>query len=124
VPTLQEAFQRYIGEGKPCFEQGTFFSVEETLEILHRSHAKAFIAHPHLYDKASLVRKLLDLPFDGLECYYAKCYPQDEARWCRLAKERGLLVSGGSDYHGAFKPHTRLGSSWVDREVFQQIFGF
>ncbi len=123
VPTLQEAFRRYIGEGKPCYERGTLFSVEETLEIIHRSHAKAFIAHPHLFKKASSVRKILDLPFDGLECYYAKCPPYEEARWVKLAQERGLLVSGGSDFHGKFKPHIPLGSSWVDEQAFRKIFG-
>jgi len=122
VGSLQEAFQRYLAEGKCCYEQGASFSVEETLEVLHSAQAKAFLAHPHLMEKAAFARKLLELPFDGVECYYAKCLPQDEGRWLRLAKERKLLVSGGSDFHGSFKPHIPLGASWVDEQTFYTIF--
>jgi len=39
-----------------------------------------------------------------------------------MAKERKLLISGGSDFHGASKPGIPLGCSWVDEEVFHQIF--
>ncbi len=122
VESTQEAFQKYIGEGKCCYEQGTSISVEETITLLHTVGAKAFIAHPTLFAKAAFAKKLLELPFDGLECYYAKCAPQEEERWLRIAKDRGLLITGGSDFHGDFKQHLTLGCRWVDEETFRKIF--
>jgi len=122
VSDVQEAFSRFLGEGKPCYERGEPFTVEEAIEVLHKAGGKAFLAHPHLAPRARLVKQLLELPFDGLECYYAKCPPHDEQRWKRMADERGLLFSGGSDFHGGFKPAIPLGCSWVDEETFRKIF--
>ncbi len=123
VANFKDAFTHYLGEGKCCYVQGAPISVEETINILHEAKAKAFIAHPHLFPKASFVKNLLALPFDGLECYYAKCPPQQEGRWVRMAQEKGLLISGGSDFHGPIKPHIPLGASWVSEEAFYKIFG-
>jgi len=122
VATMQEAFQRYLGEGKCCYEKGAIFTLEETLSVLHQAKAKAFLAHPHLFHKSTFVKKVLEMPFDGLECYYARCPPEEERRFLRIAQDRGLLVSGGSDFHGAFKPNLFLGSRFVDEPTFRAIF--
>ncbi len=122
VGTLQEAFNQYLGEGRSCYHEGNFSSVKEVLERLHEAKAKAFLAHPHLFKKRRFVKNILELPFDGMECYYARCHPQEEL-WClNMAKERGLLVSGGSDFHGLMKPHNCLGSSWVSEQDFRRIY--
>ncbi|MCB1108004.1 MAG: PHP domain-containing protein [Chlamydiia bacterium] len=122
VSTIQEAFDRFIGEGKPCFEPGESFTPEETIDVIHHSFGKAFIAHPHLVRKKSVFNDLLEMPFDGIECYYGR-YHNHEKKWLRLAKEKGWLVSGGSDFHGEIKPHIRLGCSWTPKEKVQEIFG-
>jgi predicted metal-dependent phosphoesterase TrpH len=122
VSSVKEAFQRYLGEGQSCYASGFQFSVEETLRVIHGSGAKAFLAHPHLCPHARLVKKILEMPFDGIECYYAKCHPAEEQRWLKYAKERGLLYSGGSDFHGDIKPQIPLGCSWVNESAFDQIF--
>lgn len=122
VSSVKEAFQKYLAEGQSCFEKGEPFSAAEALDVLHTAEGKAFLAHPHLAPRQRLVKKILDLPFDGIECYYAKCSPDQEQYWLRLAKERNLLFSGGSDFHGNMKPPNTLGCSWVDETVFRQIF--
>lgn len=122
VSSIQEAFDRFLGDGKCCFDPGVPMSIDETLEIIHHAGGKAFIAHPHLYKKTRFVENLLRKPFDGLECYYAKCTPVQEQKWVRVAKEKNLLMSGGSDFHGSVKPNIPLGCSWVDEETFDQIF--
>lgn len=123
VTSMQEAFQRYLAEGKCCYDKGTTFSLEDTLQVLHSAKAKAFLAHPHLFHKNSFVKRILELPFDGLECYYAKCPPEEERRYLQIAKDRGLLISGGSDFHGSFKPNLSLGCRFVDEPTFNTIFG-
>lgn len=122
VKSIQEAFNHYIGDGKLCYDPGESFSVDETLEIIHGAKGKAFLAHPHLFGEGQRALKVLDKPFDGIECRYSKCLPQQEEKWIKIAKERGLLMSGGSDYHGSIKPLITLGCSWVDEETFYKIF--
>ena len=122
VKSIKEAFSSYIGDGKCCYDAEDAFSVEETISIIHGAGGKAFLAHPHLLEGAKLVRELLELPFDGIECRYAKFLPAEENRWVRLAQSKNLLVSGGSDFHGPEKIYSPLGSSWVDEPTFHKIF--
>jgi len=121
VSSIQEAFDRFIGEGKPCFEPGVSFTPEETIAVIHKAGGKAFIAHPHLVKKGAILRELLEMPFDGIECYYGRYY-RHEKKWLKLAREKGWLVSGGSDFHGSVKPHIQLGCSWTPKEHVERIF--
>jgi hypothetical protein len=61
----------------------------------------------------------LRLPFDGIECYYAKIVTD---RWLKVAQKKSWLVSGGSDFHGEFKTENPLGCSTVDQECFEKLF--
>ena len=122
VKSAKEAFNLFIGEGKCCYDAGVAFSVPETLDVIHRSGGKAFVAHPHLFANGAKMRVLLQEPFDGLECYYAHSYPALEKRWLKIVKEKQWLISGGSDFHGesgqAF-PSAALGST---KQRFNKIF--
>ncbi len=122
VATIKQAFNLYIGDDQSCYVRGETISSEETIEIIHQAGGKAFLAHPHLMSSQRKIKELLDLPFDGIECYYARFFPDQEKRWVKMAKERKLLVSGGSDFHGAAKEYIPLGCSWVDEAVFNTIF--
>ncbi len=62
------------------------------------------------------------MPFDGIECHYARFTPEKEKRWIKIAKEKGWLISGGSDFHGSVKEFISLGCSWVNEETFNKIF--
>ncbi len=121
VKNVNEAFHKYLGDGKSCYIVLDTISVEETLEAIHEAGGLAFIAHPHLAPSQRLVKELLKLPFDGLECYYGTFFSHEEQRWVQLAKNKNLLISGGSDYHGKIKPRISLGSSWVDKSTFAKI---
>jgi 3',5'-nucleoside bisphosphate phosphatase len=122
VPTIKQAFNRYIGDGKPCFAPGKEISAEETIAVIHEGGGKAFIAHPHLLGHAAKTKRLLELKFDGIECHYARFLPEQESRWLKIAKEKNWLVSGGSDFHGSNKEYIELGCSWVNEVIFHQIF--
>ncbi len=122
VSSIREAFQQYLGDGKRAFVSGDAFSIPETIEIIHQAQGKAFLAHPHLIDRNHLLKELLRLPFDGIECYYGRFLADQEKRWLKLAKEKNLLSSGGSDFHGDIKAYVPLGSSWVDEPTFHAIF--
>lgn len=119
VLTVEEAFKKYLGDGKPCFFRGEQFSIEETLEVIHQSKGLAIIAHPHLIERSSTIKQLLEMNFDGLEAYYAKFPPKHEQKWVRIAQFKKWLATGGSDFHGTIKPHIQLGCSWVREETFR-----
>jgi 3',5'-nucleoside bisphosphate phosphatase len=121
VPDIATAFHRYIGDGKSCYVQGTTFTIEETLDAIHQAKGLAVLAHPHLQNSRSFVADILQLPFDGLECEYAKMPPQKNAPWIALALEKKLLMTGGSDFHGSVKPNLKLGATAVDQEKFSPL---
>lgn len=122
VQSYREAFGRFLGEGKPCYVPGPRISVDETIAVIQGAKGKAFLAHPHFLGEGKMLRTLLNKPFNGLECYYSRTPLEQTRRLLKLAKERNLLVSGGSDFHGAFRPEVSLGCSWVGEEIFKKIF--
>ena len=121
VATMQEAFERYLKEGALCYVSGFKFTPLEAIEEIHKANGKASLAHPHYLKTGSFLRHLLSLPFDGIECYYANLPKELEARWHKIAKEKNWIATGGSDYHGTFKPHLSLGSSWVSESTFEAL---
>lgn len=121
VASVQEAFKRYIGEGRPAYAKGSSIDVEETLAAIHQAKGAAVIAHPHLIADPNLIQKLLTMPFEGIECYYARFSPESNDPWIDVAKRRGWLMTGGSDFHGAVKPTIPLGASWAGEETFRVL---
>jgi predicted metal-dependent phosphoesterase TrpH len=120
VVSMQEAFQVYLGEGASCYSLGIKYTPSEVIDAIHEAKGKAVLAHPH-FTKVSHLRQLLNLPLDGLECYYGTLHKVQERPWLDKAKKRGLIPTGGSDYHGHFKPHVSLGCSWVDEKTFSLL---
>lgn len=120
VTSIKEAFNRYLGEGKSCYVRGDSLTVDETIKVLHQAGGKAFIAHPHLLMTGFPIENLLEKPFDGIECHYAKI--KNNKRWLRIAEEKKWLMSGGSDFHGSVKENLPLGCQGIDKATFEQIF--
>lgn len=118
VSSIQEAFKKYLGEGRPAYAKGRIISSRETIEIIHEAKGLAVIAHPHLIENQKTLKDLLQMSFDGIECYYANFQIDTNARWIKLAKKKNWLATGGSDFHGTVKPAIELGASWVNQEIF------
>ncbi len=121
VQTTKDAFDFYLREGGLCYAPGIKYQPHEVIDEIHKAKGKAVLAHPHFFKKGSFLRKLLSLPFDGIECYYGKLAKALERPWLALAKERGFIATGGSDYHGALKPHISLGCSWINEHTFELL---
>lgn len=122
VSSIQEAFSLYLGEGKPCYTPGGYFSVQETIDLIHKAQGLAIIAHPHLINDQTLIRDLLKMNFDGLEGYYARFPKVQQEKWVEIGRKKGWIITGGSDYHGEIKPMSALGTSWVCEETFQILY--
>lgn len=121
VASIKEAFQKYLGDDKPCFVKSPAPSSEETVQLVHEANGLIFIAHPHLLPKKRLLKSLLKLPFDGLETSYAKMTKDQNRPYIQMAKERSLLSTGGSDFHGERGYPLSLGDSWTDEATFNTL---
>lgn len=122
VSSIAEAFKIYLGKGGKAYLETDSFSVEETLEVIHAAGGLAVLAHPHLVKNRKIIEELVALPFDGIEGYYGRFPLYSNRPWLALAEKKGLLITGGSDFHGEVKPESVLGSSWIDFARFSPLW--
>ena len=113
--TLQEAFDRYLGEGKPAYVPGERMSMAEALPLLRGEGFVPVLAHPALLNKDDMtLRQLLEAWADrglmGVEVYHPSLMGR-EAALERMARSMGLLVTGGSDYHQDGDSHGQMGAT-------------
>lgn len=96
----------------------------EAVEIIIECGGIPVLAHPGLIRDDHLVLDLLRHPKLGLEVYYYYLGPDAEKlrqRYYTLARERNLVMTGGSDYHGRFSPDVKLGQVYVPEGVVAQL---
>jgi hypothetical protein len=116
VVTLKEAFDRFLGDGAPAYVAKAVLSPADAIALIHGAGGRAFVAHPGLLrlreheTHEGRLRDLQALGMDGVEAYYGAHAPAQTERFLRLARKLGLLVTGGSDFHGANKPEVLLGA--------------
>ncbi|MGQ9687958.1 MAG: PHP domain-containing protein [Desulfobaccales bacterium] len=115
VPSLQEAFDKYLGNNGLAYVSKFRFPPEEALAMIREAKGVPVLAHPFTLGLQtadalrSFLKDLQKLGLAGLECYYPEHSPAQEALYLSLARELGLLVTGGSDFHGQAKPEVSLG---------------
>ncbi len=112
--TVQQAFEEYLGEGGKAYVPKDKFSPEKAITLLRDEGATVVLAHPYSIRKDGNalereMRQLMDFGLEGLECLYSEHSQGQTQAYLDLAKRLGLLVTGGSDFHGAPKPKIRLG---------------
>lgn len=122
VSTIQQAFDCYLKDTACCYAPGGKFTPWDAIRAIRKAEGKAVLAHPFFLKKGRFLRDLLSLPFDGIECHYARMHRDQELPWIKIAQERGWIATGGSDYHGQLRPQISLGCSWVSEGVFRKLF--
>lgn len=121
VKDIKEAFTKFLGEGKAGYVEAFTISLDETLSAIKQAGGVSVLAHPHLLSDSYQFNRLVKYPFDGIECYYGNFTLQQNDRYLKKAKEKNLLITGGSDYHGTAKPLVRYGSSFVTEDNFLKL---
>jgi predicted metal-dependent phosphoesterase TrpH len=98
--TYQEAFFKYIGFGKPAYEQKFQVSPREAIEVIASAGGISFIAHPGNSLEEKVLLDLIKQGIDGIEVVHPSHSPERMAYYKGIAQEYFLLASGGSDFHG------------------------
>lgn len=104
VSCVQEAFDRYLGDGKPAYVGGERLSMEETIPLLRRNGFVPVLAHPAQLGKddttlQSLLGWWQSLGLMGVEVFHPSQSSRGYGALERMVRRMGLLVTGGSDYH-------------------------
>lgn len=115
VKSLAQAFERYLKRGRPAFVEKEELSPAEGISLLKSSGGIAILAHPatlRLGKKtlARCVEELKEQGLDGLEAFWSGHNAAQVESYTALARRLGLLITGGSDFHGENKPGVELGS--------------
>lgn len=121
VKSRQEAFNRFLAQGRPGYVESMGPSPEEAISLIREAGGFASLAHPKTVGDLESLEGWMKQGLEGIEAYYALHSPSETARYAALAESRGLLATGGSDFHGPGSGRNRaLGVAVPDR-VFDRF---
>lgn len=127
VTSKKEAFDRYIGIGCPYYFPREYVSPREAIRWIQEAGGLAFLAHPYLYgfsegEVKGMLRKLKEEGMDGLEAYHSSASQGQSLVLRQYGKEMGLMISGGSDFHGSNKPDVDLGCGRGNLHISYDVY--
>ena len=120
VGSESEAFKRYIGDNSRAYVCGFRFSPAEAIGLIRKVGGITVLAHPFCV-KDELTMHLIDLGLDGIEVYYPEHNQAATNLYLELARKHDLLITGGSDYHGATRPEVRMGSVRIPYDLVEKL---
>lgn len=117
VKSLPEAFDRYLGDHTKYFVPREKISPADAVKLILEVKGIPILAHPmlcHIGKEAlnQLIRTLKEAGLVGIEAIYSTHSAGEEREVRQLASRFGLLVSGGSDFHGKSKPRLEIGTGY------------
>ena len=103
----------YYAQGKPCYTEIHFPTLEETIQLIHQHGGVALLAHPgnNLKGQFELFDEMAALGLDGVECFSSYHTTETNEYFYNKAKELNVLYTCGSDFHGKTKPSIYLGEN-------------
>lgn len=130
VQSMKEAFDRYVGDHCPCYVPREKVTPVQAVKLILTAGGVPILAHPILYHMSdgrldTLTAELKDAGLMGVEAIYSTYRPSEERQIRALAEKYGLLISGGSDFHGGNKPGldlaTGYGNLFVPMDILDRI---
>jgi predicted metal-dependent phosphoesterase TrpH len=113
VRTVREAFDKYLGSGKPGHVPRKKVTPEDAVRIVRKAGGVPVFAHPGLADRDELIPGLIAAGLMGIECYYTEHSAAQRASYLQICKDHDLVATGGSDFHGPKVRAATLGSPAV-----------
>jgi predicted metal-dependent phosphoesterase TrpH len=121
VASVQEAFDVWLGTGRPAFVPRTGPSPASVVAAIHDAGGVASMAHPGVTQRDELIGPLIDSGMDAIEVYHSDHTPEAEQTYKRIAERRGVAVTGGSDFHGDDTRRNTLGIVSLPAEAFSAL---
>lgn len=128
VKDINEAFDRYLGKNKPCYVDKYRIAAETAVRLIRNAGGVPVLAHPGILkpDEPQSIERLVSVLVNaglmGIEAFYPAHKPDDTAYFTALSKQYNLLITGGTDFHGALYPDVEMGSARGDFFVPYAIY--
>jgi predicted metal-dependent phosphoesterase TrpH len=123
VRSFQEAFDRFLKKGAPAYVDKFRFTAKEALHFINEAKGIAVLAHPNTLgmngysELENLLVQLVEEGLKGVEVYYPEHSASEVAQYKILAERYGLLLTGGTDYHGIDKNSLDIGVGRGDMKL-------
>ncbi|HID55428.1 TPA: PHP domain-containing protein [Candidatus Poribacteria bacterium] len=121
VPSTRYAFRYYIGDNGPAYIPKPKLTPIQAVELILASGGVPVMAHPGLTENDHIIEELVKHGLRGLEVFYPMHDEGQIERYLEMAEREGLIVTGGSDFHGATKPDIQIGSVTVGYESIERL---
>jgi 3',5'-nucleoside bisphosphate phosphatase len=120
--SIQDAFDRWLAKGRPAYVEKERLDPLPAIDLAHQSGALPVLAHPlsmalSPHQLESTVGELAEAGLVGLEAIYGRYTTDERASLAVMAARAGLAITGGSDYHGTYKPDLSVGTGRGDLHV-------
>jgi 3',5'-nucleoside bisphosphate phosphatase len=122
VGSIQEAFDVWLAKGKPAYLDKERLQPGVAVRLALASGAAPVLAHPFSLglsptDTEATIAELASYGLVGVEAIYGRYSASQRADVAAMAVRHGLTTTGGSDYHGTYKPDLQIGVGLGDLEV-------
>jgi predicted metal-dependent phosphoesterase TrpH len=128
VASIDEAFDQFLGIDKPAYVDKQRVECVKAIELIRGAGGVPVLAHPGLLNYKTenqldeMIGKLKKAGIQGVEVYYSGHTPDQTRLYAELAQRHGLLMTGGSDFHGDIQPEVEMGSGKGDLVVPYELF--
>ena len=119
VPTVGEAFDRFIGDSGPAYLPTQMLTPAEAIRLIHLAGGVAIWAHPRLSAVDRHLDAFVNWGIDGMECFRPNASADEAMRLEQIARHRAMVLTGGSDWHGTWQG--RLGDFYVSHDEVERL---
>ncbi len=122
VDEVQEAFEKYLGEGKPAYVPKLRLKPEEAIQMIQSVGGVPVLAHPYFGGiSKAVIKQLVSKGLMGLEVWHIKHSPQSVEQFRKWAKEFDLAMTGGTDCHGEYNGCALMGKLKIGYETLLKL---
>jgi 3',5'-nucleoside bisphosphate phosphatase len=119
--SIRRAFETLIGRDKPFYVPKRSATPDEVIATIRSLGAIPVLAHPGVTQTDDLIAEMVDAGLLGIEAYHADHTPEQMLRYAAHAERLGLLVTGGTDFHGPGAPNPDIGSVAVPPAKVEEL---
>ncbi|CCK79037.1 ribonuclease III [Desulfobacula toluolica] len=128
VKTFKEAFDKYLGKDKPAYVDKYKVSCQKAIQTIQQAGGISVLAHPGLltfnktHQMETFIDVLISYGLEGIEVYYTDHDAAMTSYYQRLAIQKNLMMTGGSDFHGDFNDGVRIGTGKDNLNIGYSLF--